>query len=321
MAKRAGDFSKLAVRVLRERVNGICSNPKCNRSTSGPSKTHHAKSTITGEAAHIHAASPGGARYDSKQSPEERSSIENGIWLCGTCASLIDKNGGDDYSPAKLKYWKAQAEERAHNALETSNNKLEKPWDSEFSNINYMNIPRIAMIAASANQQLSSILPDNVVNLHDLGFELNRVTLEVQRSLRHIFRNAVPIEELASIDGDYRGLLVSFDRRFYTKNGPPIPEKGKQFVISEEWENAPHLHGRVGQLKVILAYDPRWITTTTAYGEFNRGNSSFKGLGIVKEVDTEQGLIFLSPLLIGLPKSNLLDLIMNSSRTENSDLD
>lgn len=40
-------------------------------------------------------------------------SIENGIWMCESHGSLIDKNGGRDYSPRLLLKWRAQAEERA----------------------------------------------------------------------------------------------------------------------------------------------------------------------------------------------------------------
>jgi hypothetical protein len=63
-------------------------------------------------AAHITAASPGGARYDEMLSPEERSGINNGVWLCQTHAKLID----DDemtHPPAVLRAWKETAEHMA----------------------------------------------------------------------------------------------------------------------------------------------------------------------------------------------------------------
>lgn len=43
-----------------------------------------------GVAAHIAAASPGGPRYDQSMTPIQRSSIENGIWLCQNHAKAID---------------------------------------------------------------------------------------------------------------------------------------------------------------------------------------------------------------------------------------
>jgi hypothetical protein len=70
-----------------------------------------------GEAAHITAASPGGPRYDQDLSPDERVSADNGIWLCPTCAALIDRDD-NRYPEAKLREWKADAEAAAALALE-----------------------------------------------------------------------------------------------------------------------------------------------------------------------------------------------------------
>jgi hypothetical protein len=45
---------------------------------------------MTGKAAHIHAAAPGGRRYLASMTPYERRDISNGIWLCSHHADLID---------------------------------------------------------------------------------------------------------------------------------------------------------------------------------------------------------------------------------------
>lgn len=49
---------------------------------------------MIGVAAHITAAAPGqGARrYDPTMSPEQRSEIDNGVWLCGSCSILVDRD-------------------------------------------------------------------------------------------------------------------------------------------------------------------------------------------------------------------------------------
>ncbi len=47
---------------------------------------------MIGVAAHICAAAPGGRRYDPTITPEQRSSIENGIWLCQTHSAVIDRD-------------------------------------------------------------------------------------------------------------------------------------------------------------------------------------------------------------------------------------
>jgi len=63
-----------------------------------------------GKAAHITAASENGPRYDSSLSPEQRKSINNGIFLCSNCADMIDKNNGLDFSTDLLKTWKVDHE-------------------------------------------------------------------------------------------------------------------------------------------------------------------------------------------------------------------
>lgn len=81
--------------------------------TSGPSLTLPSKATNVGVASHITAAAPGGARFDDSLTSEQRSGIENGIWLCQTCSALIDRNGGADYSTDLLRKWKVVREAEA----------------------------------------------------------------------------------------------------------------------------------------------------------------------------------------------------------------
>jgi hypothetical protein len=104
------DFNKLVVERLAKRVGMKCSYPDCRAPTAGPDADDGV--TNTGVAAHITAASPGGARFDDTLTPEQRSDISNGIWLCQTHAKLID----DDeltYTPAILRDWKEMAETMA----------------------------------------------------------------------------------------------------------------------------------------------------------------------------------------------------------------
>ena len=66
--------------------------PNCNVSTAGPSDESAAGVMSIGVAAHIASAAqgPGARRFDPNMTPEERSGIENGIWLCQSCAKKID---------------------------------------------------------------------------------------------------------------------------------------------------------------------------------------------------------------------------------------
>ena len=110
------DFSKSVKKTLSERVGLLCSNPDCQRLTYGPNSNEN-KSTNIGVAAHITAASEGGPRFDEKINSQERSSIINGIWLCQSCAKLIDSDEAK-YTSALLKQWKKDSEYYAESKLE-----------------------------------------------------------------------------------------------------------------------------------------------------------------------------------------------------------
>lgn len=103
------DFQKKTIQLLRDRAGDVCSRPECRVHTAG-SNTKKGKTVSIGVAAHICAASFGGARYDSDMSESERKSYENGIWLCQSCSRLIDVD--ETRFPVQLlRQWKIHAEE------------------------------------------------------------------------------------------------------------------------------------------------------------------------------------------------------------------
>ena len=111
------DFSAKIKEKLAKRVGFCCSNPGCRQPTSGPQDNTSGTINI-GVAAHITAASESGPRFDSKLSHEARQSSENGIWLCQTCAKLIDSDI-NRYTVQKILEWKSYAERAAALALES----------------------------------------------------------------------------------------------------------------------------------------------------------------------------------------------------------
>src|SRR5262249_31184433 len=104
----------------------VCSNPDCQKMTCGPTEDP-AHAVNIGVAAHITAASKGGPRYDPLLTEAQRSSAENGIWLCQNCAKLVD-NDKDCYTTELLRQWKFRAEDVARkNCAQTTRNS-EKKW-------------------------------------------------------------------------------------------------------------------------------------------------------------------------------------------------
>lgn len=64
---------------------------------------------MVGTAAHICAAAAEGPRYDPNQTPEQRRSADNGIWMCRDHGVAIDSKD-PKYTVELLREWKAQAQ-------------------------------------------------------------------------------------------------------------------------------------------------------------------------------------------------------------------
>lgn len=110
------DFSLITKELLAKRVAYRCSNPGCRQVTSGPQEDP-AKVINIGVAAHITAASADGPRFNPSLTADERSSVENGIWLCQSCAKLVD-NDPLRYGVDVLHQWKTLVETTAARELE-----------------------------------------------------------------------------------------------------------------------------------------------------------------------------------------------------------
>jgi hypothetical protein len=83
---------------------------------------------MTGKAAHIHAAAPGGRRYLAAMTPEERADISNGIWLCAHHADLVDRDDvtytGDVLRAMKREH-ELNCDHRHRDALRTGETSLD----------------------------------------------------------------------------------------------------------------------------------------------------------------------------------------------------
>lgn len=109
------DFLDDVKRVVAARAGAVCSNPDCRALTSGP-QDDPAKALNVGVAAHITSAASGGPRYNGALSVEERRSPENAIWLCQTCAKLVD-NDVFQFPEELLNAWKTIAEHEARSIV------------------------------------------------------------------------------------------------------------------------------------------------------------------------------------------------------------
>lgn len=136
MAKTIRDEFKKTIKLEIEKNAGRhCSDPSCRQPTRGPKPDGTGEINL-GVAAHICAASPLGPRYDKNQTPEQRSSAANGIWLCQNHAHAIDVETSKFTAPL-LREWKKQAREWAwqrvlHNNVPQSST-VRSPTEAELS--------------------------------------------------------------------------------------------------------------------------------------------------------------------------------------------
>ena len=110
MSETRDEFPKTVVEALSKRAAFICSNPDCRALTIAPSEADATKWIYIGNAAHICAAAERGPRYKGGMTPEERASASNGLFLCSSCADMIDKNNGLDFPEPVLRRWKEDHE-------------------------------------------------------------------------------------------------------------------------------------------------------------------------------------------------------------------
>lgn len=107
--KRQDEFKSKVIELLRKRSANRCSHPECKKLTTSPQIANSSKVNDTGIAAHIAAASENGPRYDKTMTSEQRSSIDNAIWLCSHHATIIDREP-ESYPVEMLKEWKKNNE-------------------------------------------------------------------------------------------------------------------------------------------------------------------------------------------------------------------
>jgi hypothetical protein len=115
-ALRRDDFTEKVKQAMAKRVGFRCSNPDCRKLTVGPG-SQPMQTISVGVAAHITAASIGGPRYDGAITEEQRRAIANGVWLCQTCGTLVDRDE-QRYSITILGEWKNRAEASALEAIQ-----------------------------------------------------------------------------------------------------------------------------------------------------------------------------------------------------------
>ncbi|RZP68425.1 HNH endonuclease [Vibrio vulnificus] len=116
-------FTVKIAEMIAYRAAYICSNPECNTLTIGAAISDPRLKNKKGEAAHILGEKLGSARHEPDPCIDV-DGVENGLWLCANCHTLVDKNKGADYSSKDLFEWKKEHEETISMLLRTHKSPL-----------------------------------------------------------------------------------------------------------------------------------------------------------------------------------------------------
>jgi len=257
-------------------------------------------SSLTGEVAHIVGETKRASRGISSLSTEERNDAENLLLLCRKHHKIVDDDP-ETYPVDRLQRIKA-----VHVAWVASSLAHPTPWQSNLSQLAYINVPRLCEQAELQGFHVDLRQYKDDQTLHSLGWELNHVMSSFQSVLPRLSVDAVPLQSIKLHEG-FIGTPISFDRqRFRTKNVPfDVGAKATDLPrFTGDLTKDPHIYARLGEFRVVLFIDARWITTTTAFTLFrpSSGQSTFSGLGCITGVDYEAALITVTPWVIGLPK-------------------
>ena len=286
-------YTEKTKKILWGKSGGKCAFPECERDLIGK------EDNIQGEICHIVARNEGGPRWRA-DFLGDIDGEENLILLCSEHHKIID-DFPEKYTEELIHQYKSEHEE-----IVKARMNLGEPWKVNFSQVYYMNIPRIEMLAA-----LKGINFDGEIQrdkcLHSLGWDLNYLMSKVSSLMNALSFRAVPLN--TKLEKLYVGQIVEIDDKFRTKNVPfvDVVMQNKYYPKGDLQEDA-HLYNDIEGVRRYLTINPNWLATTTAFVNFRGGWIDVAGLGIITNIYEEQKKIVVTPYLLGVPKAPYDDL-------------
>jgi hypothetical protein len=260
---------------------------------------------LIGDVAHIVAEQESGPRGNSPLTLQQRNSEPNLILLCKPEHKKVDDATGT-YTVEFLNHTKLSHENWVKSSLS-----ITAVWNTKLVHLSYINVPRLSLLASLEGITVEPYGLGETTALHQLGWELNRVMQSLRGVLQTAELKAIPLD-VAVKQPDAKGMVVSFDHEFRTKN-IEMPLPGQSFVtpFTGDLKKDPHIYLKLDGFKVVANIDRRWITTTTAFGEFrpSSGRHHFAGLGFVNHFNSQAKFMRITPYVIGMPSNPLIEAI------------
>lgn len=290
--------SELVLKLLWAKSGGLCAFPGCNHELI--CKTSN---DIIGHMCHIVAQSPQGPRGNSNMPQNEIDSYSNIILLCPTHHRIIDTDE-NTYTVEKLTEMKLEHEVKMQDKIHTGSK-----WDLNVSQLYYINLPRISIIAAYSGIKMNFDFMDNFQCLHKIGYRLNTIMLEMKDLLQKMTVHSIPLP--ADFSKVEIGQTIEFTENFRTKNmpSPDFVCSGK-YALKGSLQEDPYVYFSRNGKRLVLTLDPTWMTTSTSFADFSSGRVTVSGLATIKQVDSNNNII-ATPYFLGIPKNPWDDLWNN----------
>ncbi|MFE2412781.1 hypothetical protein ACFXDE_31030 [Kitasatospora sp. NPDC059408] len=176
-------------------------------------------------------------------------------------------------------------------------------WRARFSCVDFVNLPRIPMLSDGA-AVLGAARRAGLDVAAPLFLRQGLAAGLFVRLVKPVFETwgteATALCE-STIERVHPGMMVSFEARVRCRNAPKSPPRELTGVPEQD----PHLFFRIGERSVLISFDPRWLTTSTASGTLHdaaRHPLEYSGLGLVRSV-SEDGQVRVSALVFGQPQT------------------
>lgn len=293
-------------RVIWSKAAGKCSICREDLMLDGEGEelTH-----LVGEVAHIVAEKEDGPRGVSDLDLSARNSERNLLLLCLAHHKIIDDDP-NSYHVDRLLEIKS-----AHENWISENLASNPVWDTKLHQMYYINVPRLSLLCFRYGYSLDLSRYGRIEALHELGWELNGLMGGFSKLLSAVELKAVPIETALTQPDRMRGLYVSFDHRFRTKNiSMPSCLSDYKTTFKGDLKKDPHIYTKIGDYKVVAHIDRRWVTTSTAFCQFrpSSGQNDFAGIAFVNSVDTTAKIVSITPYVVGMPSNEFIEAFYGS---------
>ena len=178
-------------------------------------------------------------------------------------------------------------------------------WNLNFSQLYYINLPRISIIAAFSGIEMNFDFMERFQCLYKMGFQLNSIMLKIKDTMKDMAVQSISLpEDLSKLE---IGQTIDFTDNFRTKNIPsPNIVCNAKYALKGTTADDPCIYLIRNGKRLILTVDPTWMTTSTSFADFSSGWVTVSGLATVKQIDNNS--IIATPYLLGIPKNPWDDL-------------